>query len=136
MPRTARMVIPEMSLHVVQRGHDQRDCFFNASDYLAYLAYLREFSQRFREPLPDLGALVGVVDLVAAQALADPGLGHALRVADGDTLVLEGEIARRGRAGIEMLVQPHVGWHDHRAHLPLIAARRLALRPHQAEALA
>jgi putative transposase len=47
MPRTARVVIPEMSLHVVQRGHDQQDCFFNESDYLAYLDYLREFAERF-----------------------------------------------------------------------------------------
>src|SRR5437868_1563417 len=47
MPRTARIVIPEVSLHVVQRGHDQQDCFFNESDYLAYLGYLREFAPRF-----------------------------------------------------------------------------------------
>lgn len=47
MPRTARMVIPEVSLHVVQRGHDQQDCFFNESDYVVYLAYLREFAERF-----------------------------------------------------------------------------------------
>ena len=47
MPRTARVVIPEVSLHVVQRGHDQQNCFFNESDYLAYLAYLREFAERF-----------------------------------------------------------------------------------------
>jgi len=41
------MVIPEVSLHVVQRGHDQQDCFFNESDYLAYLGYLQEFAGRF-----------------------------------------------------------------------------------------
>jgi putative transposase len=47
MPRTARVVVPEVSLHVVQRGHDRRDCFFEDDDYLAYLGYLREFSLRF-----------------------------------------------------------------------------------------
>src|SRR2546423_1443883 len=47
MPRTARIVISQVSLHVVQRGHDQQDCFFNESDYLAYLDYLREFAERF-----------------------------------------------------------------------------------------
>ena len=35
----------------------------------------------------DRRRLVGIVDLVAAEAAADPGLGHALRVADGDALV-------------------------------------------------
>jgi hypothetical protein len=36
------------------------------------------------EHVADLGALVGVVDLVAADAAADPRLGHALGVADGE----------------------------------------------------
>jgi putative transposase len=48
MPRAARVVVPDVSLHVVQRGHDQRDCFFEEGDYLAYLDYLREFGARFR----------------------------------------------------------------------------------------
>lgn len=47
MPRRARVVVPEVSLHVVQRGHDGADCFFCEDDYLAYLAYVREFAQRF-----------------------------------------------------------------------------------------
>jgi putative transposase len=41
------MVVPEISLHVVQRGHDQQDCFFEEGDYLAYLDYLWEFAGRF-----------------------------------------------------------------------------------------
>jgi len=47
MPRTARFVIPDLSVHVVQRGHDRRDCFFEDADYLAYLDYLRTFATRF-----------------------------------------------------------------------------------------
>ena len=47
MPRLARIVIPDVSLHVVQRGHDRRDCFFAEGDYLAYLGYLRDFAGRF-----------------------------------------------------------------------------------------
>jgi len=47
MPRTARVVVPDVSLHVVQRGHDGRDCFFHESDYAAYLDYLRKFAPRF-----------------------------------------------------------------------------------------
>jgi len=41
------VVIPDVGLHVVQRGHDGQDCFFREDDYLAYLAYLREFAGRF-----------------------------------------------------------------------------------------
>jgi putative transposase len=47
MPRMARMVIPGLSVHIVQRGHDRAECFFEDSDYRAYLGYLGEFASRF-----------------------------------------------------------------------------------------
>ena len=47
MPRTRRFVIPDLSLHVVQRGHDGDDCFFEEADYVAYLDYLGTFAARF-----------------------------------------------------------------------------------------
>src|ERR1051325_10267689 len=71
-----------------------------------------------RELLARLGVLVAVVDLVATQPLADPGLRHALGVADRHALVLESEITRRRRSGVEVLMQPHVRRHDHGADLP------------------
>ena len=46
MSRTARVVIPEVSLHVVHRGHDGDDCFFDEADYLAYLEALRAYAPR------------------------------------------------------------------------------------------
>jgi putative transposase len=36
------VVIPEVALHIVQRGHDKRDCFRAESDYLVYLANLQD----------------------------------------------------------------------------------------------
>jgi putative transposase len=42
MPRLARFVVPDVALHIVQRGHDKRDCFREESDYLVYLTNLRE----------------------------------------------------------------------------------------------
>ena len=62
------------------------------------------------------------------------GTPCALRI--DDALVLEGEVARRRGAGVEVLVEPHVRRHDQRADLPLVALRLLALRPHQRIALA
>jgi REP-associated tyrosine transposase len=41
MPRGPRLVVPEVALHVVQRGHDRRDCFLHDTDYLVYLSNLR-----------------------------------------------------------------------------------------------
>ena len=48
MPRVARLVVPDVSLHVVQRGHDRADCFLEDSDYLAYLVALGTYAARFR----------------------------------------------------------------------------------------
>jgi putative transposase len=47
MPRSARVVIPDVSLHVVQRGHDRADCFFDEADYLSYLVALGTYAARF-----------------------------------------------------------------------------------------
>jgi putative transposase len=46
MARTARLVIPDLSVHIVQRGHDGQDCFFDDSDYFYYLDLLSTFAQR------------------------------------------------------------------------------------------
>jgi putative transposase len=47
MPRTARFVVPDLTVHIVQRGHDRHDCFFEEADYHAYLGYLAEFALKF-----------------------------------------------------------------------------------------
>jgi len=47
MPRTARIVVPDVALHVVQRGNNRSDCFFRPLDYRNYLRYLRFFAARF-----------------------------------------------------------------------------------------
>jgi len=41
MPRAARIVVPEMAVHVIQRGNNHGRCFFSNADYPAYLSYLR-----------------------------------------------------------------------------------------------
>ncbi len=46
MPRTARLVVPDLSVHIVQRGHDRQPCFFEDADYAAYLTYLDEFATK------------------------------------------------------------------------------------------
>jgi putative transposase len=46
MARTARVVIPELSVHIVQRGHDGDDCFFDEADYRAYINLLSTFAPR------------------------------------------------------------------------------------------
>ena len=40
------MVIPDLSVHIVQRGHNGGDCFFDRDDYFAYLELLADFAPR------------------------------------------------------------------------------------------
>jgi putative transposase len=42
------LVIPDVAVHIVQRGHDRGDCFFHEADYRAYLAAVREYAAEFR----------------------------------------------------------------------------------------
>jgi len=44
MPRTARLVVPGVALHVRQRGHNRERCFFCEADYALYLRLLGEFA--------------------------------------------------------------------------------------------
>jgi putative transposase len=46
MPRQSRPVIPEVPLHITQRGNNRLRCFFDEEDFLAYLTYLRRASIR------------------------------------------------------------------------------------------
>jgi putative transposase len=41
MPRRPRLVVPDVPLHIIQRGNNKQACFFIDSDYLVYLDLLR-----------------------------------------------------------------------------------------------
>jgi putative transposase len=46
MPRIARVVLPEVALHVRQRGHNRSACFLQDRDYATYLDYLAFFARK------------------------------------------------------------------------------------------
>lgn len=48
MARGPRLIVPGIALHIVQRGHNRRDCFHNDTDYLVYLSNLRELATRMQ----------------------------------------------------------------------------------------
>ena len=48
MPRAPRLVIPDVAMHVRQRGNDGQDCFRNDRDRLVYLVILRELCLKTR----------------------------------------------------------------------------------------
>lgn len=46
MPRRARLVLPGVPLHIIQRGNNQQACFYADEDYQFYLDWLREHAGR------------------------------------------------------------------------------------------
>ncbi|MEO8142961.1 MAG: transposase [Betaproteobacteria bacterium] len=46
MPRQARLVVPGVALHVIQRGNNRQTCFRSDSDFLLYLLHLRVLASK------------------------------------------------------------------------------------------
>jgi putative transposase len=46
MPRQARLVLPDVALHVIQRGHNRNACFWHDTDRLVYLTILHQLSKK------------------------------------------------------------------------------------------
>ena len=47
MPRKQRFFIPEVPVHIVQRGNNRQPIFFDDGDYWAYLNWLKEGASRY-----------------------------------------------------------------------------------------
>lgn len=46
MARQPRLVVPQLPLHIIQRGNNRTKCFLAEADFLVYLALLREARER------------------------------------------------------------------------------------------
>ncbi len=47
MPRKPRFFLPDVPVHIVQRGHSHEPVFFEDSDYQVYLGWLLEAAERY-----------------------------------------------------------------------------------------
>lgn len=47
MPRRARLSVPGIPWHIIQRGNNRSACFYAEEDYRLYLQYLEELSAKF-----------------------------------------------------------------------------------------
>ena len=47
MPRHARIVVPNVPVHLIQRGHNRRACFFEERDFEYYLHWLEFFAAKY-----------------------------------------------------------------------------------------
>ena len=48
MARHPRLILPDVAVHIRQRGNDRQDCFKRDSDRLVYLSNLGHFCKRLR----------------------------------------------------------------------------------------
>lgn len=46
MPRRARISLPNVPLHLIQRGNNHQACFFSDEDYRFYLDWLAEYAEK------------------------------------------------------------------------------------------
>jgi putative transposase len=46
MPRQPRLILPDLAVHIVQRGNNRAPCFLRDGDYMLYLYWLRELSKK------------------------------------------------------------------------------------------
>jgi REP-associated tyrosine transposase len=42
-----RLILPGVAVHIIQRGNNRAACFRSDSDYLVYLAHLRQLSEKY-----------------------------------------------------------------------------------------
>jgi putative transposase len=80
MPRVARIVVPGLPHHVIQRGNNRQDVFFTDQDRLRYLEILKQQSQRFGLKIIAYCLMTNHVHLVAI-----PQRGDSLAKAIGRT---------------------------------------------------
>jgi len=66
MPRKPRFYLPDYPVHIVQRGHNQNDVFFENDDYKVYLDWLQEGSEWYEVPIHAYALLPNEIHILAS----------------------------------------------------------------------
>jgi len=65
MARLARLNLPGIPQHIVQRGNNRQACFFTEQDYTVYLSKLKEYSQKYNVAVHSYILMTNHVHLLA-----------------------------------------------------------------------
>lgn len=71
MPRRARLSLPGIPWHIIQRGNNRSVCFHAEEDYQFYLHYLKEFAEKFGCAVHAYVLMTNHVHLLLTPARAD-----------------------------------------------------------------
>ena len=66
MPRKPRFYLPDYPVHIVQRGHNKKNVFFENEDYKAYLDWLQEGSEWYEVPIHAYALLPNEIHILAS----------------------------------------------------------------------
>ena len=78
MPRRARLTLPEVPMHVIQRGNNRQACFFADDDYHFYLDWLRDNAGKTDCRIHAFALMTNHVHLLVS-ATADNGVGALMK---------------------------------------------------------
>ena len=71
MPRRARLILPEVTVHVIQRGNNRQACFYQETDYRNYLEWLHEYAIECECRIHAYVLMTNHVHLLATPSQAD-----------------------------------------------------------------
>jgi putative transposase len=66
MPRKPRFYLPNYPVHIVQRGHNKNNVFFEPEDYKVYLDWLQEGSEWYEVPIHAYALLPNEIHILAS----------------------------------------------------------------------
>lgn len=73
MPRRARIALPNVPVHLIQRGNNRQPCFFADEDYRRYLDWLAEYADRTQCRIHAYALMTNHVHLLLTSERADAG---------------------------------------------------------------
>lgn len=73
MPRHARIALPNVPVHLIQRGNNHQPCFFADNDYLCYLDWLTEYAGKTDCRVHAYVLMTNHVHLLLSSERADAG---------------------------------------------------------------
>jgi putative transposase len=75
MPRPLRLILPDVAVHIIQRGNNRAACFRQDSDCLVYLANLRRLSEKYHCAVHAYCLMTNHVHLLVTPAAAEACAG-------------------------------------------------------------
>jgi len=73
MPRRARIALPNVPVHLIQRGNNRQPCFFADEDYRRYLDWLTEYAGKTGCRIHSYVLMTNHVHLLISADRADAG---------------------------------------------------------------